>query len=445
MNKEKMKIKIAQEIDKSFNVLKDLAEILINSPELGYKEEKTSAILREEFARLGIVTNDRVAYTGFKGSLKGRSSGVKVAVLGELDGVICHQHPLADKYTGAAHACGHFAQLVLIVGVAMALKNSGVMDFLSGEVCFMALPAEEFIDLEYRERLVADGHIKYKSGKQQAIWEGHFDDVGIALMHHLLPKDYPYAVYAGMTSNTFTSKMVTYTGRESHAGAAPHEGVNALNMAVLALNNINAQRETFIEDDKVRVHSIILKGGDAVNVIPGEVIMETVVRGSSREAVKRAAEKVDQCLLAGSLAIGGHISIKNSAGYLPLVNDDRLMDVYIGNIEQFIDKEQIAKMGSIAASFDFGDVTHFIPGLHSFICAAEGNLHTKEFKVFNEQLAYVQSLKAMAFTIVDLLFEEGKLAEQIINEYAPRMTKESYLKYLKENSKTMQGKPMKLK
>lgn len=435
MNKENIKNKIAQEIDKSFNYLKDLAQVLNNSPELGYKEEKTSAIIKEEFAKLGIDTNNRVAYTGFKGSLKGRSGGVKIAVLGELDSVICHQHPMADKITGAAHACGHFAQLVLLVGLAMAFKNSAVMDFLSGEVCLMALPAEEFIDLEYRERLISEGYIKYKSGKQQAIWEGHFDDVGIALMHHLLPRTFPYTIYAGMTSNTFISKMVTYTGKEAHAGAAPHEGINALNMAMLALNNINAQRETFIEDDKVRVHSIIHKGGDAVNVIPSEVIMETVVRGSSLDAVQRAVQKVDQCLVAGSLAIGGNISIKNTAGYLPLVNDERLMDIYIGNMEQFVEKERIAKMGSIAASFDFGDVTHLIPGLHSFICAAEGNLHTKEFKVFNEQLAYTQSLKAMAFTIVDLLFDEGKLAKQIINEYKPKMTKESYLKYLQDNSK----------
>lgn len=442
MNVEDIKNKIGTEIDNSFEELKKLAEVLYNTPELGYKEEKTASLIKKALNKLGIDVSEKVALTGFKGILKGKNVGPKIAVLGELDSIICHKHPHADINTGAAHACGHFAQLVSLLGVAKGLKYSGAMEHLSGAVCFMAVPAEEFIDLEYREKLVEDGQIKFKSGKQQAIWEGHFDDVDIMMMNHIMPMDYPRAVYPGMTSNTFISKMVTYLGQESHAAAAPHKGINALNMAMLALNNINSQRETFVEDDKIRVHSIILKGGDAVNVIPGEVVMETVVRGSSQAAVQNAVEKVDRCLIAGAIAVGGDIIIKNSAGYLPLINDEKLMAIYSENMSMLIGEDGVGTMESVTASFDFGDLTHLKPGLHSFICAAEGSLHSKEFNVADEDLAYKESIKGLAYTIVDLLYDDGRIAKEITSNYKPLMTKEDYFKYLGDNSQTLRGKPI---
>ena len=56
----------------------------------------------------------------------------------------------------------------------------------------------------------------------------------------------------GAKGNGFVGKRVRFIGRESHAGAAPDKGINALNAAVLAINNINAQRETFPESQKIR-------------------------------------------------------------------------------------------------------------------------------------------------------------------------------------------------
>lgn len=441
MNKKDLKRAVGEEINKMQEALVELGNKLYQCPELGYKEVKTASIMKEEFAKIGVNTDIKVAHTGFKGKLAGGLKGPRIAVLGELDSVQCRKHPHADKNTGAVHACGHFVQLVSLLGVAAGLKNSGAMENLAGEVVFMTVPAEEFIDLEYRERLVEEGAIKYKSGKQQAIWEGHFDDIDIALMHHVLPNDYPYKAYAGMTSNTFISKEVTFIGKEAHAGAAPHLGANALNMAMLALNNINSQRETFYEDDKVRVHSIIKKCGDAVNVIPGEVEMETVVRGASQSALQSAAAKVDRCLFAGAYAVGGDLIIKNTAGYLPLVNNDELMNLYVENMGELIGEENVTKLGSITASFDFGDITHLIPGLHSFVSAAKGSLHSKEFELVDHKLVYIDSTKALAYTIIDLLYEKGQLAKNIINNHQPLMTKEKYFNYLEENSKTLKGKP----
>ena len=123
----------------------------------------------------------------------------------------------------------------------------------------MAVPAEEFVELEYRESLRKKGQISYFGGKQELIHRGYFDDVDMSIMFHALDMGENKALI-GPVSNGFIGKKVRFTGKESHAGSAPELGVNALNAATLAMMNIQVQRETFKDSDRVRVHPIITKG-----------------------------------------------------------------------------------------------------------------------------------------------------------------------------------------
>ena len=86
-----------------------------------------------------------------KTSLKPGAAGPNVAILGELDAVVCPDSPTADPQTGAAHTCGHNLQLGAMIGAALGLKLSGVADELGGNVSFMAVPAEEFVEIAFRQ------------------------------------------------------------------------------------------------------------------------------------------------------------------------------------------------------------------------------------------------------------------------------------------------------
>ena len=99
-------------------------------------------------------------------------------------------------------------------------------------------------------------------------------------------------------TNGFISKAVTLIGKSSHAGISPHLGVNAYTMSTLVTNNINAQRDTFKDEDKVRISSIINHGGDVVNVVPSKVTMEFMVRAATVEAMMDANEKVNRSINA---------------------------------------------------------------------------------------------------------------------------------------------------
>lgn len=117
---------------------------------------------------------------------------------------------------------------------------------------------------------------KAGGGKSELIRIGAFDDVDMSIVHHNQETD---TVTVGSGTNTgFVSQVVRYLGREAHAASAPEKGINALNAASIGLTALACQRETFRDQDSVRVHPIITKGGNLVNVIPNEVVVETLIR-----------------------------------------------------------------------------------------------------------------------------------------------------------------------
>ena len=135
------------------------------TPELGFREEKTSAYAEKQMRALGLCNVRRVALTGVAAELFPPKEGEeRVCVIGELDAVLTPDCPYADPATGAAHTCGHNIQIAEMLGVADALKNSGAADALGGNVTFLAVPAEEFVDLGYREGLRSEGIIRARSG-----------------------------------------------------------------------------------------------------------------------------------------------------------------------------------------------------------------------------------------------------------------------------------------
>ncbi|HET6316631.1 MAG TPA: peptidase dimerization domain-containing protein [Chloroflexota bacterium] len=131
------------------------------------------------------------------------------------------------------------------------------------------------------------------------------------------------------SANGLVAKRARFIGRASHAGAAPERGINALNAATLALQAIHMQRETFRDEDHVRVHPILTRGGDSINVVPADVRLETFVRGATFEAIAEAALKVDRALRAGALSVGGEVVIETLPGYLPLIVDPAMSERYL--------------------------------------------------------------------------------------------------------------------
>ncbi len=427
-----LKKRICESIDTHRDEIVELGEDIRMHPELGFKEFRTADLVSRHFQSLGIPHRTGLAITGVKGILKGKQACVNVAYMGELDSVIVSNHPAADPQTGAAHACGHHAQIANLIALAYGLVESGAMEELDGDISLMAVPAEEYVELNWRREQRRAGRIEFLGGKAELVRQGAFDDVHMAMMTHQNCRKGPAMIGVAGPNNGAMAKLIHYRGRAAHAGGSPHQGINALKAAMLGLQAIDANRETFQDSDHIRVHPIVTKGGELVNIVPSDVCLETFVRGASLQAIRDVARKVDRSLKSGAMAMGASVEIVTLPSYLPRLLHADLAEVYLENAKALVGAQNILPSKFGAASSDMGDITHLMPAIQASVNGCMGQSHGDDYTVQNPDTAYILPAKAAAMTLVDLLSGGAESAKKIIAGSKSNMTKESYLTLLRE-------------
>ena len=427
MTRDALKQRIYAAIEARADAVVDIGERIRRHPELGFKEHRTARLVDETLRRLGLTTKTGLAHTGVRAELSAPRSGPTFALLGELDGLVVAGHPEADPTTGAAHACGHNAQIAGLLGAAMGLAATNAMEHLAGRVVLFAVPAEEGGDLEWRVGQRAAGALELLGGKQELLRLGHFDDVDLAMMIHTSARAEDGKAGVPLSNNGRVGKTVRYVGRAAHAGGAPHMGINALYAAQIGLMAINALRETFRDEDTIRVHPILTHGGSQVNVIPGEARLETYVRGRTLEGVLDANAKVDRALRAGALALGARVEIETLPGYLPLRCDPTMARFFKANAVDLVGAEHYREIGHRAASTDMGDLSQVIPVLHPYMGGARGTGHAADYAIADPALAYVAPAKALAAMVVDMLWDDAAGAREVLAHAAPGLSRDRYL------------------
>ena len=431
-SKDELKGQVFAEIDSRADEIVNLAKTILGHPEPGFRENKTSKVVAGKLAALGIPFRAGLALTGIRAQLIGGTAGPALAILGELDSLIVSEHPYADPVTGAAHACGHHCQIAMMLGAAIGLMQPEVLSALSGRLVFMAVPAEEYIEIEYRDSLRREGKIEFLGGKPELIKLGEFDDVDLAMMLHTTSNPEDKQLCISGTNNGTIAKRIQFIGKGAHAGGAPHLGINALNAATLALSGIHFNRETFRDEDTVRVHPIITKGGEAVSAVPADVRMETFVRARNMDAVMDANRKVDRALKAGAMAVGASVNIQTIPGYLPLNQDKSLAGVFESNSVDLVGEDNVGYVTHRTGSTDMGDVSQLMPAIHPYVGGASGLGHGADYVVEDYALAVVTAAKALAGTAVDLLADGADVAGNIISGHRPEMTPDEYLKLMRK-------------
>ena len=435
---EELKSRVFSEIDSRAEEIVRISRTILENPEPGFREVKTSGLVSAKLRQLGVALREGIALTGIKGELKGGGEGPAVALMGELDSLIVRDHPHADSDTGAAHACGHHAQIGMLIGATIGLMAPEVLPALSGRVVLLAVPAEEYIEIEYRDTLRRQGKIEFLGGKPEFIRLGQLDDVDLAMMCHTTSNPEQKKMCTSGTNNGLVAKKIQFIGRGSHAGGAPHLGINALNAASLAIMAIHANRETFQDDDTVRVHPIITKGGESVSAVPADVRMETFVRAKTLNAVLEANRKVDRALKAGAMAVGATVNIQTLPGYLPLRQDTNMADVFRANAVSLVGEDEVGHVGHRTGSTDMGDISHIMPAIHPYVGGATGLGHGSDYMVEDYGLAVVTAARALAATVVDLLSDDAAQAKRIISNHNPAMTKSGYLSFMRGLAKEEQ-------
>lgn len=401
-----------------------LAKRLEAIPEAGFQEFHTKEELVARIEALGLKAELGLARTGLRATV-GPAGAPHVVLLADMDAL-----PTRGAPGGIMHSCGHHAQMTVMMAAFEALCACGVPQKWGFRLSFVGAPAEEYTQIDFRKELRAKGEINYLSGKQEMIRLGIFDDVACVLKYHSMADSPARAATVNGTLNGFVAKQARFIGKAAHSGAAPDQGINALNAATLALAAIHAQRETFRDDDHIRVHPILKESGMTVNTVPDRALIETYVRGATIDAIRRAAAKVDRALAAGAMAVGAGLELSTTPGYQPFLPSPALGELLAASTLRFLPAESVELHDHSYASDDIGDIATLLPACQLGFSGFSGTIHGADFKVCDVDRAYVLPSRILANLVLELGANGGEKAAEIKVHFVPTMDKASYLAYL---------------
>ena len=275
-------------------------------------------------------------------------------------------------------------------------------------------------DSQVNESKAKYGTNELAKKETESLWSmfiGAFDDIDLCITHHIAPGD--DIIVGSGTGNGFVSKVIRCLGKAAHAAGTPEQGVNALSAASLGLQALGLNRETFRDEDCVRVHPIITKGGNLVNVVPDEVVVETLVRAKTIEAFTDAAKKTDRSFHAGATAMGAKVEITTLPGYLPTLAEEALPELKRAAELSAPETNVIEASGHTGGSTDVGDVQHLMPVYTFNTGGVKGGLHQVEFEVTDEEEAYIVTAKMFALGAYGLLKEKAARSRELVKNYKP--------------------------
>ncbi|MBR0140005.1 MAG: peptidase dimerization domain-containing protein, partial [Firmicutes bacterium] len=239
-------------------------------------------------------------------------------------------------------------------------------------------------------------------------------------------------------SNGCIAKVFAYKGKSSHAGGAPHLGINAQYAAMLGLQACNDLRETLQEKDSIRFHPIMKGVNCAVNIIPDEMKLESYVRGATMEAMLRENKKFNRALAGAAVSMGAKLELCDRPGYAPRNHCIPLVEEFEKACVDLVGKERVKfdYNAWLTSSSDVGDVTMLMPACQISAGGACGKAHGVDFYVKDPERMCVNSAKAQLFLAERLLSDGAAKAKEIIASYVPPYpSKEAYFEAISQADK----------
>jgi aminobenzoyl-glutamate utilization protein B len=277
--------------------------------EVGYMEEKSSALLQSELKGAGFTVKAGVAGEPTAFIAEYGSGKPVIAILGEFDALpglsqdsVPERKPL--RAGGPGHGCGHHLFGTASTAAAIALKQWMQANNVKGTLRMIGTPAEEG-----------------GAGKVYMVRDGVFADVDAVIAWH--PGD-DNAVNGERSMANISGKF-RFHGVSAHAAAAPERGRSALD-AVEAMDVMTNMLREHIPDGS-RIHYIITDGGKAPNVVPDEAEVYYVVRHVEMSIVKDIWNKVVNAAKGAAMGTGTTYDLQLVGSVYSLMPNETLAKV----------------------------------------------------------------------------------------------------------------------
>lgn len=284
------------------SVRRDLHRI----PELGFREERTAAYVRQQLDKLGIACVTGIGGTGIIATVgEARTGEPCVALRADMDALALEERTglaFASEHPGIMHACGHDGHMAMLLGAASILRER----LRAGSVKLLFQPAEET-----------------EGGAQALVGAGALAGVRFIFGGHIDPRlpTGRVAVQPGLICAYTDGFTITISGESGHA-ARPHECRDAIAAAahlISALQTLVSREINPLLPAVVSVGKI--RGGSAPNIIAGETTLEGTIRSTSPEVRAVLVAGLKRMAAATGHLFGIECCVALDEGFPPIVND----------------------------------------------------------------------------------------------------------------------------
>lgn len=303
-------------IDARYNDYKNIALQIWNYAEVGYKEQKSSALLQQTLQANGFSVQAGVADipTSFVASYG--SGQPVIAILAEYDALpglsqeaVPGKQPI--KGIDAGHGCGHNLFGTASVAAGIEIKKLIESKKLSGTIRVYGCPAEEG-----------------GSGKVYMVRAGLFNDVDVAVHWH--PSDVNAVTMTSALANT--SAKFRFYGLSAHASMAPEKGRSALDGVEAMDHMVNMMREHVPQE--TRIHYVITQGGKAPNVVPDFAEVFYYVRHPKRDWVVSVFDRLTKTAKGAAMGTDTKVEYEIIGGTHDLLINRTLAEAMQQNLQK---------------------------------------------------------------------------------------------------------------
>lgn len=370
--------------------LRQMRRNLHKIPELGLKEYKTSAYIREKLTSFGITELETWLETGVVAVIRGKGKGQAVAFRADMDALPVTEQTGCDftsEHVGCMHACGHDGHVTVLLGFAKYLQEH--KDELKNDVVLIFQPAEEG-----------------PGGAQLLVDAGLFEKhpVRCIIGCHIFPQvpQGKVACRKGAMMARNGEVDVHIYGESAH-GAQPqlgHDAVLAAGAVITGLHTILSRNVSPLDSGVLTFGAI--HGGEACNIIAKEVKLEGTMRAFSDEAYETMTKRVQEVAygIAAGYGCKGEAVFRHM--YRVVDNDPKLVELL-----QEVAGDNYEETPPYMLAEDFSLYLQKVPGMFFFLGSGNAekgythSLHSAQFQFDEEILAlgvetYAKLLKKLA-------------------------------------------------
>jgi aminobenzoyl-glutamate utilization protein B len=306
-----------QGIDAKRTSYADTAKQIWGCAEVGYQEERSSALLQRQLKAAGFEVSARLADTPTAFVATWGSGKPVIGIVGEFDALpglsqeaqLGARKPLIEN--GAGHGCGHNLLGTGALAAAVAVKDWLIATRHAGTIRYYGTPAEEG-----------------GSGKVYMIRAGLFKDVDAIVSWH--PGDRNEASPTSSTANV-TGKF-RFRGVAAHAAAAPDRGRSALDGVEAMDYMVNMMREHVPQE--TRIHYVITRGGGAPNVVPDFAEVYYYARQPNMRILDGIWERIVDAAKGAALGTGTTMELDVTGAVYNVLPNQYLSGLMHANLEQ---------------------------------------------------------------------------------------------------------------